>query len=176
MISKYFASAQFAQASYGNLSLGNSLTDALIDQATAGFTATQAARFANKYSLVAQFSDDASASVGNGTSFSVSVFKEIGTNKLTVALRGTADIGDYIPTDADIFLNGAGYDQIVAMQNWWLRETSASNTMVAQFAIQSYPSRTTPPQGAIALTTGADIVQYLVRVAPVAATGAKQNA
>ena len=82
------------------------------------------------------------------------MFKESGTNKLTVALRGTADAGDYLPTDADIFVNGAGYDQIVAMQNWWLRETSASNTMVAQFAIQSYPSRTAPPQGAIALTTG----------------------
>ena len=115
MIDNLSKFAQFAQASYADLPPTN-IRDALV-QGAAGFTATQAARFANRYSLVAQFSDDASAGVGNGTSFSVSVFKESGTNKLTVALRGTADAGDYLPTDADIFLNGAGYDQIVAMQN-----------------------------------------------------------
>ena len=74
--------ASFAQASYANIVSTDrqSLIDALQTEA-GGFTATQAARFANRYSLVAQFSDDASASGGNGTSFSVSVFKESGTNK-----------------------------------------------------------------------------------------------
>ena len=55
--------ASFAQASYANIVSTDrqSLIDALQTEA-GGFTATQAARFANRYSLVAQFSDDASAS------------------------------------------------------------------------------------------------------------------
>ena len=131
MISTLFSNARLAQASYADFS-GNALFTTRLQTEAGGFTATQAARFANRYSLVAQFNDDASAGGGNGSSFSVSVFKESGTNKLTVALRGTADIGDYIPTDANIFLNGADYDQIVAMQNWWLCETSPSKGLATE--------------------------------------------
>lgn len=170
MIANLFDRASFAQAAYATFIGPADMTDAL-KRPAAGFTATQAARFANKYSLVTQFNDDATAGVGNGTSFSVSVFTESGTNKLTVALRGTTEIGDYLPTDSDIFIGGAGYDQIVAMQNWWLRETRLANTMVAQYAIQARAIRDTPPDGGIALTSGVDTINYLVPVAAVAATG-----
>jgi Ca2+-binding RTX toxin-like protein len=174
MISKYFVSAQFAQASYGNLTIGNSLADALTDQATSGFTATQAARFADKYSLVTQFNDDAVAGVGNRTGFSVSVFTESATNKLTVALRGTLGNADLVVTDGYIAFNGAAYDQIVAMQNWWRRETSAANQMVDQYEAQIFASGESIPNNAKLLTQSnaeGGTSLYLVKKASVAATG-----
>lgn len=126
MIPNLSPSAQLAQASYAEISANSVLATRLQSEA-GGFTATQAGRFADKYSLaIDQFNDDAAGAGGNGTSFSVSVFKESSTKKLTVAIRGTLEQGDFIPTDANIAVSGAAYDQIIAMQNWWLRESSAA--------------------------------------------------
>jgi hypothetical protein len=172
MTPNIFKQATFAQASYASFDTPTNILAAL-QRPDGGFTLTQANRFANKYSLVTQFNDDAGGG-GNGTSFSVAVFKESGTNKLTVAMRGTADSADYVPTDQEIFLNGAGYDQIVAMQNWWRREASTANQMVDQYEAKLFASGETIPAGALLLTT--PVVEggtswYLLKKATVAATG-----
>jgi hypothetical protein len=108
MITNLFKQAGLAQASYGLFDTPISILAAL-QRPDAGFTPTQAARFADQYSLVTQYNDDAVVGTGNATSFSVAVFKDISTNKLTVALKGTLEGGDYVPTDTNIFINGAGY-------------------------------------------------------------------
>jgi hypothetical protein len=72
-----FSKARLAQAAYATVPTTDRET--LINRlqtAAGGFTQTQAARFADNYSLVTQFNDDATGGGGNGTSFSVAVFKE----------------------------------------------------------------------------------------------------
>jgi hypothetical protein len=68
---------------------------------------------------------------GNNTGLSLTVFKDIATNQLTLAIRGTtlSDLGD-ATTDLSIAANGAGYDQIAALYSWWQRASTAPDTMV----------------------------------------------
>ncbi|PCI16159.1 MAG: hypothetical protein COB62_08110, partial [Piscirickettsiaceae bacterium] len=112
------------------------------------------------------------------TSFSATVFKDK-DNNLTLAIKGTSERGDYYPTDLNIGLYGAGYDQILAMKNWWLRASTPAGQSVQQFAIQHYSQLTgQAPEGAVFLytETGSGPVPipqdyYMVSTASVIATG-----
>jgi hypothetical protein len=171
-ISSLLIKASFAQASYATIpSIDRETLINRLQTESGGFTPTQAARFADKYSLVTQYNDDAVAGTGNATSFSVAVFKDISTNKLTVALKGTLEGGDYVPTDTNIFINGAGYDQIIAMQNWWRRESAVQDTLVRQFKLEATTTTAAPPVGGIAVSQGAGVIYYLVESQSVMATG-----
>jgi pimeloyl-ACP methyl ester carboxylesterase len=99
-----------------------------------------------------------------GTSFSATVFKDA-AGHLTLAFRGTAELTgspNDLTTDADIATAGAAYDQIVALYNWWMRETAEPGAQVAQFRLVLNSS---DPQ-AVALNG-----KYLEPAGTVAATG-----
>lgn len=131
-----FNQAELSFAAYASLSSGNTDQKPQIDALTdAGMSQKQAEEFASRYTeVVTQFND-------TKTSFSATVFKDV-TGKLTLAIRGTAELfsvpGDVVPTDLDILLHGAGYDQILAMHNWWHSATAQAGQEVQQFAIRSY--------------------------------------
>lgn len=94
--------------------------DALRAVSDVGVSPTQTDEFASRYpTIVTQFNDTVEES-GMGTGFSATVFKAVAGN-LALAIRGTdklAGSASDVTTDADIFISGAGYDQIVAMVNW----------------------------------------------------------
>ena len=122
-----YNNAELAFAAYANLLPGNTNAQANIDELLrVNVSAKQAKEFAARYpEIVTQFSDTA-------TSFSATVFKDTSGN-LTLAIRGTSEPGDFIPTDRDIALSGAGHDQIVAMYNWWLRVSTPEGQSVNQY-------------------------------------------
>ena len=163
--------AAMAQASYASVP-ANATTQQLtaeLQKADGGFTLTQAQRFAAEQTVVLQYNDDAVGAGGNNTSLSATVFKDT-SGKLTLAIRGTLEVvGDITPTDRNIALWGAGYDQIAALYSWWVRVSSASGTQVAQYAVSDTPQG---DANALALPDGT----YLVKRANVAATGALASA
>ena len=96
-ISKLFSDAELAQAAYAELD-NSKLTNhpnniaALTDPDGGGMSQRQAEEFAARYpTVVTQFND-------TGTSFSATVFADESGN-LTVAFRGTDELGDITPTD-----------------------------------------------------------------------------
>mgnify|MGYP003385787002 CR=1 FL=1 len=134
IIAKLFGNSELAQSAYSTLTTGNTVDqiNALTDSDGAEMSQKQAEKFAARYTdVVTQFND-------TETSFSATVFKEAVTGNLTLAIRGTAEGGDFIPTDTDIALHGAGYDQIVAMYNWWQRASASTSETVQQFKLESY--------------------------------------
>jgi Ca2+-binding RTX toxin-like protein len=159
-----FNGAELAFAAYATLAQGQT-ADGIAQLQATGFSSKQANEFATRYpTIIAQFND-------NLTSFSATVFRDAAQN-VTLAIRGTQEAGDFIPTDAHIATLGAGYDQIVAMVNWWARGTTAQGQMAQQFRINSYPNGVTPPAGAVPLYTAADGgLVYLEQALPAAATG-----
>src|SRR5882672_2203706 len=163
------ASAQLALASYANLTVGPSNTvQQRASLVGAGMTDSQALEFVNTYSnVVTQFNDTA-------TSFSATVFSDVSGN-LTLAIRGTQTIfGDIFPTDADIFTAGAGYDQIVAMVNWWARASAPEGQMVQQFRLASY-SVNVVPADAVVLRTDGQFAFVLEAAAPTSSVTVAQN-
>ncbi len=129
------------------------------------FASDQVDDFVSLYpEIVAQYND------GEGTSLSATVVRSA-IGELSVSFRGTVEfIGDILPTDADIFVGGAGYDQIVAMTNWWLRVTGEKDTAVEQFRLMEYLNHEVPA-GAVVLRSDAE-KSYVLDDAPEAsATG-----
>jgi hypothetical protein len=124
-ISQIFDTSELALAAYANLTPGVT-NDSVRREAlvAAGMSAKQAEEFARKYPTVITQFNDTPAEGGMGTSFSATVFRDASGN-LTLAIRGTAELwgtsNDLSPADRQILLSGAGYDQIVAMWNWWQR-------------------------------------------------------
>ncbi len=158
------ALAQLAQASYATLAAGMSRAqlETALGGANGEFTPTQATRFAATQSVVLQYNDDTSAG-GQGTSLSVTVFKDP-AGKLTLAIRGTLEaIGDIFPTNAYIGINGAGYDQIAALYSWWLRASATAATLVPQYRL-ALTNEGQP--GAIAVAG-----RFLIRADDAAVTG-----
>lgn len=130
---KYFKGAELSLAAYAALAPGVPNKENLKE---AGFSDIQAQQFAAAYTVVTQY-NDTPAEGGLGTSFSATVFKDKDGN-LTLAIRGTAELigsPNDLTTDADIALAGAAYDQIVAMYNWWQRETAPKDSLVAQYRL-----------------------------------------
>ena len=90
---------------------------------------------------MAQFND-------TSTSFSATVFAAA-DGQLHLAIRGTAETSDYVSTDLSIARYGVGFDQVVAIVNWWRRATASQTTQVTQLRMESYPPTLEPS------TTGA---------------------
>ncbi|MFA0813096.1 hypothetical protein [Microbulbifer epialgicus] len=107
---KYFDNSECALATYATLLPGHDLKRELV---SAEFTEAQAKEFLGKTKVLAQYGGD------EDTGFDATLFERDG--KLVLAVRGivAGDEGDIIPTDISIGLDGAGYDQIIAMYNWW---------------------------------------------------------
>lgn len=167
MIDTLYQNAELAIAAYATLSQGPT-SDQLQNLRAQGFSEKQSTEFARRYpTVVTQYTDTA-------TSFSATVFKDTAGN-LTLAIRGTLEGGDFIPTDVDIAGYGAGYDQIAAMYNWWKRAASPAGQSVDQYEVRFVPLFDEPPTGALSLymgTSGASIgTYYLVSAASAVATG-----
>ena len=129
--------AEFALAAYATLNNGTLDNDEQREALeAAGMSEVQANNFASNYSVVTQFNDTETSFSATETSFSATVFKDTSGN-LTLGIRGTLELvgspNDIIPTDADIAFNGAGYDQIVAMYNWWQRVSTPAGQNVVQY-------------------------------------------
>ncbi|MEZ5614543.1 MAG: calcium-binding protein [Rhodocyclaceae bacterium] len=139
---RLFSDAELALAAYARLLQGPS-TDQSARLEAAGFSAKQAEEFARRYPVVVTQFNDTVAEGGLGTSFSATVFKD-SANNLTLAIRGTAELigspNDILPTDANIGTAGAGYDQIVAMWNWWQRVSNPAATTVTQYRLVATPA------------------------------------
>jgi len=135
VIQDIFINAELALAAYATIDDNLDLNDQLDALVNAGFSTSQAANFSSRYSVVTQFTDNEDENFPD-TGFSVTVFKDASGN-LTVAFRGT-EVGDFVndilTTDINyIAAKGAGYDQITAMYNWWLRVSSPIGSIVPQF-------------------------------------------
>ena len=158
MTNALYQNAELAMAAYATLSQGPT-SDQLQNLRAQGFSEKQAEEFATRYPVVVtQFTD-------TETSFSATVFADAVGN-LTIAFRGTLEAGDIIPTDANIFLYGAGYDQIVAMYNWWVRETTPVGQSTEQYQVNKYvPAQgQTPPPEAIFLYSETVVVNEVAEV------------
>lgn len=126
--------AELSLAAYADLANGTLDNDAQrLALRAAGFSTEQAINFSSKYTVVTQYDD---ISETGETSFSATIFKDT-SGQLTLAIKGTLELtdvpGDIFPTDLNILNFGAGYDQIVAMYNWWLRISSPVGSTVPQY-------------------------------------------
>ncbi|MDT3735113.1 MAG: hypothetical protein ROZ00_02695 [Denitratisoma sp.] len=137
--------AELALAAYATFASNSVTADPtnLAALRNAGLSAKQSEEFAKKYpAVVAQFNDTPDEG-GLGTSFSATVFRD-SANNLTLALRGTAELtgspNDIWPTDATIATSGVGYDQIVAMWNWWQRASNVAGASVTQYRLVTTPA------------------------------------
>ncbi len=128
-----FLKAELSLASYAELPNGQPIPSNL-EQGGKGLSTAQAVEFSSNYTVVTQY-NDTPIEDGLGTSFSATVFKDTDGN-LTLAIRGTLELGDIVPTDANIATEGAGYDQIVAMYNWWQRVSNPIGQSVPQYTIE----------------------------------------
>ena len=113
-IKTLYSQAELAFAAYADLDQGPIDEGQRAKLENSDFTQKQAEKFATRYpDIVPQFND-------TETSLSATVFKDTSGN-LTLAFRGTAELtgspNDLAPTDTDIFLHGAGYDQIAINTN-----------------------------------------------------------
>jgi pimeloyl-ACP methyl ester carboxylesterase len=137
-IKDIFNQSELALASYASLVSGT-----LISQITSlrqngeGMATTQATEFVNRYTeVITQFTDP--------SGFSATVFLS-SDNQLTLAIRGTDDIGGLdglngsdIDDDINIATNGLATEQLLVMYNWWQRVNSSAGQDVAQYSIASY--------------------------------------
>ena len=164
--------AELAFAAYANLQQGSTSLAANLEalqQGGGGLSSRQAIDFASRFpNVLVQFNDTA-------TSFSATVFSDT-SNRVALAIRGTQEVGDFVPTDSNIALNGAGYDQIVALANWWRRVASPAGQTVQQFRIQGYVPNAPIPPGGLLLYSGLGIVYFLETDQSVVATGQLTNA
>lgn len=128
------ASAQATYATSPSGSYGELLIGALKGGA-AQFSDSQAGQFSQENSVLLQYHDTTAPS-GNGTGLSATVFKA-NDGALTLALRGTLEGSDFVPTDTDIAVHGARYDQITALANWWSRVSAEAGSSVAQYRVRT---------------------------------------
>lgn len=170
-----FNSAELSLASYSTLVQGETrLQTSALQAEGKGMSLTQATAFATRFPTVITQYADTLANGGLGTGFNATVFKDA-TGNLTLAIRGTDSLGvtgdaSDLSTGLDIVGSGAGYDQIVAMVNWWNRASAPAGQMVNQFRLAEVPLNQIP-SGAVVLRSGAESA-YVLNVAPqVAATG-----
>jgi hypothetical protein len=103
-IQELYTQALLAQAAYANLEKGQ-ITDLTSLTKEGGMAAAQAADFANKWTVVAQY-DDPSISGLNAT-----IFENMASHTRYLAIRGTEpDIGDVF-SDATLIAFGISDDQ-----------------------------------------------------------------
>lgn len=163
-----YRQASAAQAAYATALLpGSTGTDlaSKLKEDDPNFTATQATAFAADFAVVLQYNDTI-AEGGLDTGLSLTVFRDKATNALTLAIRGTSpsDVRDLL-TDGDIFVGGAGYDQIVALFNWWQRASTAAGPVPQYFFVLDntfYPDALPVGRGYLARTHDANATGTLV--------------
>jgi len=166
--------ANFAQAAYATL--GGAMSSAAQASArqapSSAFAEVQAQIFSESNTVILQYDDSAVNGGGSGTSLSLTVFKSTSGN-LTLAIRGTAEAGDFYPTNLDIGLHGAVYDQIVALYNWWQRASQSAGS-VTQYRVVEHTMAQAPASSlwlySVSNETG-DRVVVQERVADASAAG-----
>ncbi|MCB2218290.1 MAG: hypothetical protein KQH59_19705 [Desulfobulbaceae bacterium] len=118
-IEDYFWQSQLSEAAYANLStdmFGEDDSEYIIALKNEGMSTEQARAFANKYTVVDQYTDPDSG-------FSGTVFQDT-SGKVFIAMRGTqpsAVFTDWPTNIADIGSDGIAIDQGIAMYNWYQR-------------------------------------------------------
>lgn len=141
---------------------------------TAGFSGKQAQRFAGRF-LVAlpTFNDatsfDATVFVGRDATAGTGNSKEI-----YIAMRGTQQRSgspNDLTASSAILSDGAAFEQIVAMHNWYRRISAPAGQSVAQFGITTLATFATVPPGHVLVSAGAQSGQYVYRLPDIAATG-----
>jgi len=164
--------AELAQASYAILQNGTNIDANLVALTSATgpvMSRKQAEKFIARYpTVVAQYDDS-----NNGSSFSATLFRNEPTRGLTLAIRGTLELTgtpNDLTTDLDIFNSGAGYDQIVAMANWWRKVSAAPGETVLQYELVQMPTAQVPID-AVVLRATSESVYVLRNAASVSATG-----
>lgn len=165
-----------AQAAYAT-GLNQGMLDAYLDDLLtqfADFTETQATTFSAEFAVVLQYNDTL-ADGGQDTGLSLTVFREKSTNALTLAIRGTSisDARD-LATNSDILAAGVGFDQIVAMFNWWQRASTGAGLVPQYFFSRTnelYPDALPVQGGYLARTHDASATGELVTA--LAAAGGK---
>ncbi|MBE7418528.1 MAG: hypothetical protein HS128_12425 [Ideonella sp.] len=132
--------AQAAYAAYFDLLAGVPDTERLKDGGR-GMSPFQATAFAGRHTVALPTLHDSASDLD------VTVFKDA-AGALTLGIRGTLPGHDLTVTDKQIAFEGAAYDQIVALYNWWQRVSTAGG-QVSQFAFRSYTtSSSVPPANA----------------------------
>jgi Ca2+-binding RTX toxin-like protein len=149
-VTDYFNNADLAMAAYADLASGPLDIEAL-KHPDVGMSHTQATNFAESWHVVAQY-DDTTAPEGLGTSLNATVFRDA-DGALSLAIRGSQEVnGDWLPTDASILSHGAGFDQIIAMYNWWQRVSAPAGQAVAQYELRQVLQGVDPvPDGGVLL-------------------------
>ncbi|MDG9700589.1 hypothetical protein QB898_12930, partial [Ottowia sp. 10c7w1] len=137
--------AQLSQASYGDLRTAHgqeNLIKDLFREGGPGFTEQQADSLVRGHdlSVLTQYIDDSTRDPhAQGTGLSVTVFSDYrdggAQRNITIAIRGTQEATDFIPTDSFVAKNGMAYDQIAALYSWWLRVNSPAGTRVPQYSV-----------------------------------------
>lgn len=163
-----YNNSELSQASYTEFFAGGfgAREDELL---ASGLTNKQIADLSDRYMVeLATYTDD-------GSSFSATVFQDLESGGLTLAIRGSG-AADWITTNPDIFLRGAGYNQIVEMYNWWSRVTAENGVEVPQFVLSLYPSSGDGPEASSAVflysSAGMSTQNFYLEPAPSAtATG-----
>jgi hypothetical protein len=144
-LQKYFDFAQLAQAAYADVNIIGSFDSALVDGRYGRFSTIQAAQFLDSYAVI-----DASANPNDPFGFSATVFKNVHTNEITLAIRGTepfasdgSGLVDLTGPDADIVTEGYAQDQIYSLYNYVQRLITPANKQVAQWerTVVSMPGR-----------------------------------
>ena len=172
-----FRSGLLASASYAKLAEGTTASGAnvaaLRDAVQAAMPPRLVNEFAALYPTVVTYFDDGL------TGFQVAVFKDSSDDQpgnVTIAFRGTdkLSLGDNsdLPTGADIVGPGTGYEQIVAMVNWWLRESSPAGQLVNQYELKSY-SLTDIPASSVVLRSDATSAFVLDDAGTIVAQGGR---
>lgn len=128
--------SQIAFASYFDLVAGPPGADSLRDSGK-GMAAAQAEAFSAKYVVALPTYHDPASDLD------ITVFKDA-SGSLTLGIRGTLPGHDLTVTDAQIALHGAGYDQIVALYNWWQRVSNPVESSVSQFSLTEYVNGSAP--------------------------------
>jgi Ca2+-binding RTX toxin-like protein len=114
---KAFEQAELALGAYAVLLPGRTDDQRARLVADAQMSPKQSEQFANRYpDVIAQVNDAASG-------LSLTVFRGA-DGAIALALRGTEPaLNDWFPTNVNVAINGAGYQQIAALYNAWQRLT-----------------------------------------------------
>lgn len=177
-VADYFEHAQLSMAAYAvglqegmfGGGEGSPYHTALVG---AGMSSSQATKFANTYTVIAQSPD--TGFFGNG--FSATVFENNDTGAITIAIRGTelpsGFINDLLGTDiGDIGFDGIAVSQGIALYNWLQRLYGAPGEDVVQYSyVVEADEITGEVSRRLTTSTAAATSELYLQTAPVTATG-----
>lgn len=131
-INDAYINALLADSSYVDNFLPGMTGAGLAGQLAGRMTLPLAKYIGDNFTVVTQ--------VGNlASSFDATVWRgNAGTpyaGQIYVSTRGTQEIPDFV-ADGDLATSGLAHAQLVDMVNWWLRETTPTNQMAKQIALE----------------------------------------